>query len=290
MERAVTRDSNPVSDPRRCWRFVRIALLVGLVAFYGWFRYAALGMEQSRLPEAWAVPVTSDGETLMAFQQGDDDGRPVIFVHGTPGAADNWAYFLQGPRDGYRVIAVDRPGFGDSTPRAGLARLGEQAAALKPFLERHRDRRPILVGHSLGASIVAQAAVDYPDLVGGLVFVAGSLSPSVEKVFAIQYVGDMPGLRYVVPRVLRNSNRELIPLRQDLESLSPRLAAIGCPMAIVHGTADVLVPFENVAYMKAHLPADKIVEVIVLDGENHFLPWTNPEAIWRGVKSVAGEG
>lgn len=262
-----------------------VLLALTLLA-YGALRYAALDMETSQLAREWAVPITDEGETLMTFQRGEVDGQPIVFVHGTPGAADNWTHFLEQPRSGYRVIAVDRPGFGASTPMTGLPAIAEQAQALKPLLESLRGQQPILVGHSLGAPIVAQAAADFPELVGAIVLVAGSLSPSVETIYTIQYVGDLPGVRKLLPRPLRNSNHELVPLRHGLERLAPRLADIACPVSIVHGTEDMLVPFENVDFMKAHFSAEVIHEIVVLDGENHFLPWTAQDAIWTAVESL----
>tara|TARA_R110001592_G_scaffold35760_2_gene121384 strand:- start:205 stop:1035 length:831 start_codon:yes stop_codon:yes gene_type:complete len=268
-------------------RVARVLPLLFLAGLYTWLRIAALEMEVSHLPQDWAVPVISDGQTLMTYQRGDEDGQPVIFIHGTPGSADNWAYFLDNPAPGFRVIAVDRPGFGGSIPSEGLPDMGEQAASLVPLLEGFLGRRPILVGHSLGGPIVAQVAVDYPELVGGIVIVAGSLSPSVESIFTIQYVGDLVGFRQVLPRSFRNSNHELLPLRHSLEKLAPRLAAITCPVVIIHGTEDMLVPFSNVAYMEAHFSEGVIQDIMVLEGENHFLPWTAQERIWAGVTELS---
>ncbi len=279
--------NNQIRPPHRSRAKVFGGVLLALTLLaYGAIRYMALGMETSQLPREWAVPITHEGQTLMTFQQGELGGQPVVFVHGTPGAADNWAWFLQQPRPGYRAIAVDRPGFGESTPANGLPDIADQAQALRPLLETLRGRRPILVGHSLGAPIVAQAAADYPDLVGAIVLVAGSLSPSVEVVYTMQYLGDLPGIRKLVPRPLRNSNRELIPLRHGLERLAPRLTDISCPITIIHGTEDRLVPFENVDFMKAHFRADVVHDIVVLEGRNHFLPWTAQDTIWEGIASL----
>ncbi len=262
-------------------------LVVLFALLYGYLRFSAFSKEKSHLPDEMAHPIVHDGNALMTFQSGDEDGQPIIFVHRTPGAADNWAYFLHKPRPGFRVIAVDRPGFGETTPGSALPDLSDQAAALHPLLVSLSGRNPILVGHSFGAPVVCQAAVDYPDLVGGLVIVAGSVSPSVEVIYSIQYVGDLPGIRLLLPRSLRNFNHELIPLRHGLEGLAPRLAEITCPVIIIHGTEDRLVPFENVAFMTEHFREGVIRDTIVLEGENHFLPWTAQDEIWDAIDGTA---
>ncbi|MBV9952630.1 MAG: alpha/beta hydrolase, partial [Acidimicrobiia bacterium] len=58
-----------------------------------------------------------DGRTLAADDVGAADGRPVVYVHGTPDSR-----LARHPDDGIarrlgvRLLAVDRPGFGHSSP------------------------------------------------------------------------------------------------------------------------------------------------------------------------------
>ncbi|WP_371479963.1 alpha/beta fold hydrolase [Kitasatospora sp. NBC_00315] len=61
------------------------------------------------------VVKTTDGRTLAVESLGDPRGRPVFLLHGTPGSR-----FGPAPRSsvlyrlGVRLIAFDRPGYGDS--------------------------------------------------------------------------------------------------------------------------------------------------------------------------------
>jgi pimeloyl-ACP methyl ester carboxylesterase len=135
------------------------------------------------------------------------------------------------------------------------------------------EGRAILVGHSLGGPIVAQAAADAPETVAGLVLLAASLDPSLEQVHWLQYVGDTWPVSAFLSRMMTNANRELMPLKGELEKLEPRLANIAAPVVIVHGTKDDLVPYANVAFMKAHLTAVSQLDVTTMEGQNHFLPW-----------------
>ena len=61
---------------------------------------------------------------LMVGEQGADR---IIFVHGTPGDANNWVDFLLNPLAGFEFIAIDRPGFGESTPEQAVVSLEMQA-------------------------------------------------------------------------------------------------------------------------------------------------------------------
>jgi pimeloyl-ACP methyl ester carboxylesterase len=56
-----------------------------------------------------------DGTELYVKDWGDEDGRPVILIHGWPLSADSWDdVALALAEAGYRVIAYDRRGFGRS--------------------------------------------------------------------------------------------------------------------------------------------------------------------------------
>lgn len=62
----------------------------------------------------------SSGRALAYFEWGDDAGYPVLYFHGTPSSRLEGA-FADGAakRAGFRLIAVDRPGFGRSTFQHG---------------------------------------------------------------------------------------------------------------------------------------------------------------------------
>jgi pimeloyl-ACP methyl ester carboxylesterase len=219
------------------------------------------------------------GYALSYLEAGEHTGRLAIFVHGTPGDAHAWNDYLMAVPKGFRYIAIDRPGFGKSGPDGAVVSLAEQAQAIAALIRANGGGPAVLIGHSLGGPIVAQAAVDSPDLVAALVVLAGSLDPAQENVPFIQYVGDTWPVSALLPRWLRNTNREILALEPQLEALAPRLAAIHIPVTVVHGTKDDLVPFENVAFMKTHLTGAKAMEVTVIEGQNHFLPWNSKQQV-----------
>lgn len=220
---------------------------------------------------------------LSYIEAGDPDGRLVVFVHGTPGDAEGWADYLMTVPSGHHYVAIDRPGFGQSGPDDAVTSLAEQAAAIAALIESKGAKPAVLVGHSLGGPIVAQVAADRPGLVAALVIVAGSLDPEQESVPLIQYIGDTWPVSAVLPRMIRNANREIIALEPHLAALKSRLAAIKVPVTIVHGTKDDLVPFANVAFMEKHLTGTTAMDVTVLDGQNHFLPWNSKDKVEAAI-------
>jgi pimeloyl-ACP methyl ester carboxylesterase len=169
-------------------------------------------------------PALSTGYSLSYLEAGEPSGRLAIFVHGTPGDAHAWGDYLMGVPKGFRYIAIDRPGFGHSGPDGAVTSLAEQAQAITTLVRASGGKPAVLIGHSLGGPIIAQAAVDNPDLVAALVVLAGSLDPTQESVPFIQYVGDTWPVSAMLPRWLRNTNREIIALEPQLEALALRLA------------------------------------------------------------------
>jgi pimeloyl-ACP methyl ester carboxylesterase len=72
--------------------------------------------------------------------------------------------------------------------------------------------------------------------------------------------------------------------KAELDALQPALHRITVPTIIVHGTQDDLVPFANVAYMQAQLTGVKTLKTVVLEGQNHFLPWNSEPQVRQAVQ------
>ena len=233
------------------------------------------------------LSAATDTQWTISYLSSNNPSAPrVIYVHGTPGSAGNFDDYISDPVGGWEAISIDRPGFGQTSPRKPALTLAEQAKVLEPFLAERDGRWPILVGHSMGGPIIAQTAVDFPDKVGGLVILAGALDPDLEKVRWYQHVANFAFFPYIIPRALRNANREVLPLRDELVALGPRLKETRCPVIIIHARDDSLVPFENASYMQAAFPEDKVVDLVELDNKNHFLPWNSVQTVRQAVERL----
>jgi len=226
---------------------------------------------------------------LSYLRAGDASKQRVIFVHGTPGQSEGWLRYLRATPADLEFIAVDRPGFGATEPLELVAELQHQAAAIAPLLVSRDGKKPILVGHSLGGPIVAELAATYADQIGGVVMLAGSVDPAQEEIKAIQYIGRYPPALWLLPKYLKNTNEEVFALKPELELLGKKLDKITSPMIIIHGTADDLVPYENVPYMLAKITQARPLELLTLEGQNHFLPWNSEGHVRAAIdRIVAG--
>lgn len=117
-----------------------------------------------------AFAVTAGGVTL----RGDDDGRgpAILMLHGLSATR---RYVVHGStaleRDGYRVIAYDARGHGESSPAPSPDdyRYDQMAADAVRVLDDRGVQQAALVGMSMGSAVAAAVALGHPDRVQALV-------------------------------------------------------------------------------------------------------------------------
>jgi pimeloyl-ACP methyl ester carboxylesterase len=219
-------------------------------------------------------------------QAGDESNPLVLFVHGSPGSLSAFIDFLVDTAllKKALLITADRPGFGYSNFGDGEPSLYKQAETLRPILEKYKNNKPvILVGHSLGGPLIARMAIEYPDLVDGLVFVAASIDPELEPNETwFRAPLATPFLSWIMPRSFRASNEEIYQLKPELQRMLPRWQEIRCPVIVIQGKKDSLVPAENADFARKML-VNAPVEFVIVEDMDHFVPWSNPELIRDAV-------
>lgn len=230
------------------------------------------------------------GNRVITYVQAGEETLPlVVFVHGSPGSLSAFIHFLKDSilLENAQLLTVDRPGFGASNFGYAEPSLQKQAALLKPLLEAHKNQRPIiLVGHSLGGPVIARMAMDYPELVDGLVLVAGSIDPELEPNETwFRAPLATPFLKWILPRSFRASNDEIYKLKPELQAMLPLWGKITVPVVVIQGSKDQLVPAANVAFAEKMLTHAR-VEVILKEGMDHFVPWSNPDLIRESILNL----
>jgi len=214
---------------------------------------------------------------------GDETLPLVVFVHGSPGSLDAFIDFMADTAllKRAQLITVDRPGFGASNFGYAEPSLEKQDTYLRPILEENKKHRPIiLVGHSLGGPVIARMAMDYGDLVDGLVIVAGSIDPELEPDETwFRAPLATPFLKWMIPRVFRASNDELYKLKPELIKMLPLWDKIHCRVIVIQGKKDSLVPAANADFAKKMLTHASSLDFVMKEDMDHFVPWSNPELI-----------
>lgn len=118
-------------------------------------------------------------ENLRVHYIESGTGRPVVLIHGNAGDVEDFEYGVMDLlSENYRVIAIDRPGHGDSDrPKGKEASVEYQAQLLHETFADLGIKRPVLVGHSWGGSLALCYALKYPDDVAGMVLLAPAAYP-----------------------------------------------------------------------------------------------------------------
>ncbi len=161
---------------QRGWRrwLRRIALGVAILVVMGTvfsFGYNAVTRKPMAVPAGLTYIQTGDLRTR--FRRWGTSGTPIVLVHGFVESADTWRYTA--PRlaaAGHRVYALDLDGWG-YTQRVAPFTAEHQTTQLLDFIAALQLNRPVLVGHSSGAAIVAMAALRRPSVVGAVMFLDG---------------------------------------------------------------------------------------------------------------------
>ena len=105
---------------------------------------------------------TEKDQPVELHYQDSGTGRPVVLIHGWPLSGASWE--AQVPAlvaAGYRVIAIDRRGFGDSSQPTTGYDYDTFAADLNTVLEILDLRDVVLVGFSMGTGEIARYLGNY---------------------------------------------------------------------------------------------------------------------------------
>jgi len=133
-------------------------------------------------------------------------GRPVVLLHGHASLADEIFHPLAEPLvdAGFRVTAIDRPGYGGSDAvAAGAMGPDAQARGLERTLARLGVKDAILIAHSAGAAPALHLARRGGDRVAGLVLISPFCRPTRPKAAL--------GLRAATAPVIGPTIRRMLP-------------------------------------------------------------------------------
>jgi Predicted hydrolases or acyltransferases (alpha/beta hydrolase superfamily) len=267
--------------------------------------------------------VTVGGINLHYVSAGT--GRPVVLIHGNPGSHRDYTMaVLDKLSQSFQAIAFDRPGHGCSERHdSGKRNVEVQASFIRDALQELAIRKPILVGHSWGGSLVLAAAVAYAEELSGIVLLAPAAYPSVRvewwsRLPHVPVFGDFmvhtltplfgPAIvkislreayhpqdvqkdyaeqsaeMWTTPERLRACAYDERTLRSSLITLSPSYSDIQLPVVIVTGSADLLLEPHKHAY-QLHKTI-KGSELVVLPQTGHQLPQTRPDSVIDAVKAA----
>ena len=142
--------------------------------------------------------ITVDGVRLHYVDRGT--GTPLVLLHGNGSMIEDFqsSGLIDLAAKNYRVIAIDRPGFGHSNrPRSTVWTPEAQADLIAAALKKIGVPRAIILGHSWGTLVALALAVKYPQEVQALVLASGYYYPTARADVvmlsppAIPLIGDL---------------------------------------------------------------------------------------------------
>lgn len=196
---------------RRIWIGLGSAATLGAagaVAQRRHLRRIAADPEQDVLrdpPTGEPIAIRSpDGTQLHAECFGPAEGRTFVLAHGWTEMLAYWVYVIRDlAESGFRVVAYDLRGHGQSEPASGgdyaLERFGEDLEAVLEAVVSE-GQRAIVVGHSLGAMSIAAWAQNHE--VERRVAGAALLNTGVGDLVAENLLVPVPAIAHVLNKVL----------------------------------------------------------------------------------------
>jgi pimeloyl-ACP methyl ester carboxylesterase len=248
-------------------------------------------------------------------------GEPVLLI--SPVLADGLLPLLSEPAlvDRYRLIRYHKRGWVGSTHTEPPVSIADHAADAAGLLERLGVRRAHLAGHSSGAAVAAQLALDHPETVHSLILLELSLlsvpgggefleqaGPAFEayesgdhsRALAL-FMSAVSGLAWpmcealleerapgAVAQAIEDADTFFgveLPALAEWQFGSDEAAAINRPVLSVLGAETQPLWVEVAEFLRSWLPQ---VEECTIDGVGHLLHTQRPEPVAREIAQFLG--
>ena len=229
----------------------------------------------------------------------------LVLIHGFPLSREAWRNQITEFGVRYRVLAPDLPGFGAVPPFHGPVTMARYAEYVKRTIDEAGAGRVVLAGHSMGGYIALAFAQAYPDRLRGLVLVATRPGPDTPEAAAgrrstaekVRTGGTGGVIDSMAPKMV--ADPALVPevkammaaatpagVIGALEGMADRpdstdlLPTLDCPVWIVTGDADALIPHTESERMAALLPGSTLT---LIPGAGHLVAYEQPDAFKVGL-------
>lgn len=247
------------------------------------------------------MPFCVDGERKLYYEI-SGAGKPLLFISGLSGGS--WSWYRQRPffEKFYQVITFDNRGAGKSFMPPGPYTMEQMAEDAKAILDHLNIEKAFVVGISMGGMIAQQLAAMYPNRVSAMVLGCTHCGKSrriaadrtvLDKLASQEGLTPEEIVEKNIPLLFgekcRNEHPEIIdeyrkntlsaPI-QPFEAFQAQLAAINkfdacpllhhiqCPVLIITGKDDILVPPQNSNILAELIPQAQLVE---LEGTGHLI-------------------
>ncbi|MET9225902.1 alpha/beta fold hydrolase [Lentzea sp. NPDC003310] len=240
--------------------------------------------------------VTTAAGQRVSYVDHGGDGPVVVLLHSFLMDAAMWAPQVEAFGDRYRLVAIDERGHGDTPADAPFDHWDVARDALA-VLDALGISRAAVAGTSQGGFVALRMALLAPERVTALALLGTSGEPEDEQISAayqqLAEVWIAQGPETVIEAVAKICLGEYDPsdwtpkwsevwpdrLRLIMnalvgrEGVLDRLASVGVPALVLHGTADLAYPVAKAEALVAALPG--AAPLVLVEGGAHFLSLTH---------------
>lgn len=237
----------------------------------------------------------------QAYQADDPDRKTLILIHGAGGDHLSWPTQLR-RLSGYKVYAPDLPGHGKSRGH-GLQRIPAYGEVVLKWMQALKLPKVVLSGHSMGGAIALWMAVNYPELLHGLVLMSTGATLPV-NLSLIEELATQVGFPTAVdnicrwsfssriePGLVENVKKQMLKLRPsvlagdfracDLVDMSGELNQVKVPTMVLVGDEDKMTPIRFSEELAEGIEGSEL-EVVKASG--HMLAIEQPEVVAKKVR------
>lgn len=202
---------------------------------------------------------------------GEDHLPALLFIHGAPASMTIYRDFFTDEQllGRFAIYAVDRPGYG-LTGGPAEPSISRQSESIFTLAQRiHRVHQPLLVvAGSYGASIACRLVMDHPGTVQGLILIAPSLGPGLEKMFWITplLAGSVGGK---ISKAYQSASIEKLAHEKELKKMLPLWDALRIPVCYLQSEKDPIVYPANAAFARQHMVNVPHFDIQFFKGRKH---------------------
>ena len=192
-------------------------------------------------------------------------GPPVVFVHGGASDSRDWIESMQALAPDYTLYAPDVIGFGQSGRDEKGYYLSDFSDFLLSFIGSLQIAKSVLVGHSFGARICLDAAIQNQESVSKLILIDASGLGKVSKfgtyfMTGFWYIRKLLGQQQPYPKFLVREGDDYDHVGAD------KLAGLNVPTLLVWKRHD---PYLSVGYARDAVEIIPDAKLITVPGIGH---------------------
>lgn len=241
-------------------------------------------------------------------------GPAIVLLHGFLETKEIWSEFSEALSSEFTVITLDLPGHGSSETLAEIHSMKLMGEVVKTLINLLGINEVVIAGHSLGGYVAGEFAMNFPQLVKGLVFFHSHAAPDTDEAkenrrrslnivkqnhagFIMQFIPDLFDQKFVDNyrtqiEMLQSRASGMKPeaitaaiagMRDRAGSL-PYLFTTEKPVLFIIGKQDTRLSY-NVVLAQALIPAHS--EVLLLDDVGHMGYIEAPKQTMQALRHFA---